>query len=87
MQRALADENLAILCQLDVVDVRADGSYAANGAFLALCRARYRLAPRRFDAIVPEAIVSRAAERGFALDVDARLLALCVLEIAAAEAS
>lgn len=86
MQLLKGDENLAILAQLDIIDLALDGGYSLNRAFHAMCCAAYEADPARFDEIVPEMIVNRAAVRGLVLDVDADELALAALEIGAAEA-
>lgn len=85
MLRVDADPALAELVMMDVVDVRADGTFALNARFVHECRAAYDADPSRFDEIVSEAILARAISRGFAV-VDLDDLTIAALEIAANEA-
>lgn len=85
MQLLQPDENLAVLAQLDVVDLRLDGSYALNASFQAMARAAYHADPTRFDAIIPDLILARAAARGVVLDIDVHELAMSALQVVGAE--
>lgn len=85
MQPLWCDANLGELVQLDVVDVRLDGTYTLNEEFLAAARAAYAQDPSCFDTILCDLILARALARGVAV-VDLDGLALTALEVGANEA-
>lgn len=82
-----SDAQLAELAQLDVVDVLVDGTLCLNADFVADCARHYADDPSRLGTIFQDRIVARALERGYAGCVDADGLALCALELGAAEQS
>lgn len=84
--RVQADERLAILVQLDVLDVLLEGGYAINASFQSMCRVAYAADPTRYETIVPDLIRQRAEARGVVLDVDADELSLAAFDAAAPDA-
>lgn len=85
MQLLLPDLRIADLVHLDVLDIRADGSYAINARFLSDAREAHLRDPAAFDRIFGDLILARALKLGYALfDVDE--LALAALEVAANDA-
>jgi hypothetical protein len=80
MQPVWCDANLGELVQLDIVDVRLDGSYVLNEEFVQAARAAYEADPSCFDSVFCDLILARAVARGVAL-FDVEGLALTALEV------
>lgn len=84
MQPVLVDSYVAELVHLDILDVQLEGAYVLNAAFRAEAIALHEADPSRFDSVVGDLILARAAERGLAvLDLDG--LMMTALEVGANE--